>query len=279
MKNVSIIPILLLIIHGLFFFGVFRDDINESDHFGLGRQAQFRCVGSVFVDGKMKSSCVLVNKTYVLLAAHSTYFARKQTGENPGLSFQFEGLNYSAKRLIYPGRGNRPGEHDIVIAELDRPVAGISPAVINRSFNELGHTVVGVGFGSAGKVTSKGFLKNETEGKKNAGENIIDSIGGVEYNGSPSVLFFDFDSPGKPLMSRMGGAKPLELEYCPTGGDSGGGLFMHEGGLWKLVGICHGTDGNPANFMKNGYYGDVAQWTRVSVFAGWIEGVMGELPG
>lgn len=83
------------------------------------------------------------------------------------------------------------------------------------------------------------------------------------------------DSPEKPLVSRMRSAKPLALEYCPTGGDSGGGLFMHEAGQWKLVGICHATDGDPANFMKNGYYGDVAQWTRVSAFAGWIDGVVG----
>jgi hypothetical protein len=69
----------------------------------------------------------------------------------------------------------------------------------------------------------------------------------------------------------MGSDRPIEMEYTPSGGDSGGGLFRAAGGKMELIGILHSTQGDIENFRNNGYYGEVSNWSRVSVFMDWIK--------
>jgi hypothetical protein len=107
--------------------------------------------------------------------------------------------------------------------------------------------------------------------EKIAGENTIDSISGPLLNGNPTDLMADFDSPLNPELSVMGDSKPLPLEYCFSGGDSGGGLFREKGGKWELIGICHRSTMTVELLVKYGYYGEIMRWTRVSAFRDWID--------
>lgn len=282
MRSTFSTPIFLICTFTLFFAGVFRDDVKEDAHFKLAEEQQFKCVGRVYFADKPKSSCVLISTTHILVAAHTIYFSNTLAKKGlqadrtdiSSFKFNFDGTEYKAKNIIHPPQnGQNSSDYDIAIVELDKPVDNITPAAINRSFDELNSRVVGVGFGDAGSITPKGFLKNEISGRRNAGENVIDKIGGIEFNNRPGMLYFDFDSPTNPSVSKMGSSTPLALEYCPIGGDSGGGLFIYKDKRWRLAGICHGTEGDVNNFMKNGYYGDVAAWIRVSVFANWIDEV------
>jgi hypothetical protein len=62
-----------------------------------------------------------------------------------------------------------------------------------------------------------------------------------------------------------------------SGGDSGCGLFRRSENTWELVGICQGTQINLPKFLQSfSMYGQVMEWTRVSVFADWIDGQVEE---
>ncbi|HYF03256.1 MAG TPA: trypsin-like serine protease, partial [Patescibacteria group bacterium] len=178
---------------------------------------------------------------------------------------------YRGKSLkIFPTYGDSAtaGTCDLAVVELADEVKGISPAVINTAFNELGANVVGVGFGASGIAGKPSTVKFRN--KKIAGENIIDSLAGYELNGVSTLLQCDFDHPTNAECNQMGTALPRPLEYICTGGDSGGGLFRQTVNGWELVGICSGSAVNIDRLMKTGYYGQVMSWTRVSVFNDWI---------
>ena len=46
--------------------------------------------------------------------------------------------------------------------------------------------------------------------------------------------------------------------------------FQKNKGQWELIGICSGIDNDIKQFMNVGYYGQIMEWTRVSVFAKWL---------
>ncbi|GGI28920.1 hypothetical protein GCM10008119_35050 [Pedobacter mendelii] len=200
---------------------------------------------------------------------------RKLNDLEPGdFSLDFNGNIFKVKRIItYTGRGDysTETETDLVLLELDRDVNNIALPGLNTKLNELGTQVTGVGYGIYGIVNEKGRLKIQNSGVKSAGKNIIDKLAGKEVNGKPAMLQFDFDSPLNPAVSKMGSDHPIEMEYTPSGGDSGGGLFREAGGKMELIGILHSTQGDIENFRINGYYGEVSNWTRVSVFTDWIK--------
>jgi hypothetical protein len=160
---------------------------------------------------------------------------------------------------------------DLAIIELEDTVAEISPAIFGTSFDEKYATVTGVGFGVSGPGD-----KPEEAGtfmEKIAGENVIDSIDGYKVNGQPTYLSFDFDHPTRTDCNKMGSSKPLPLEWCPGGGDSGGGLFKQNHGQWYLIGIITGGPRSGIDldqFEKSGFYGHIGQCTRLSVFVDWI---------
>ena len=80
------------------------------------------------------------------------------------------------------------------------------------------------------------------------------------------MLMIDFDSPSDPNKSRWGSSTPLDLEYMPSPGDSGGGLFIDVAGQTRVAGIT--SFGYPSS---NSLYGDAAGYMRVSQFNAWID--------
>lgn len=84
----------------------------------------------------------------------------------------------------------------------------------------------------------------------------------VEYNVS-GHLFTDFDTPG-------GGVSPFEAQAAL--GDSGGGMFIDNNGVWELYGIAHFTsEAGVAN------YGDMSGYSRVFPEVSQIQGFTGLL--
>jgi secreted trypsin-like serine protease len=104
---------------------------------------------------------------------------------------------------------------------------------------------------------------------------VVDTIGGYVVNGYGALLYCDFDCPpgckyyGK--CNKMGSSIPRDLEYIVNGGDSGGGLFKEGKQGWELIGILSGGGVNQDQFDKTFYYGQIMNWTRVSVFINWIK--------
>lgn len=97
----------------------------------------------------------------------------------------------------------------------------------------------------------------------------MDSIGDKKVNGIHSRIGIDFDSPMDSSTNVMGSNIACDLEYLPTGGDSGGGLFIEKNGGWQLIGIIsHGIN---TYSITGGWYGSYVFATRIAAYKSWID--------
>jgi hypothetical protein len=257
-----------------------RDDVDNSQYTGLANQPQFAAVGKVFAGASAGSGTVIANGWWVLTAAHVVAGALLSS-----ISFQIGASTYTAQNVFihpsYPGSGTFPTA-DIALIELNAPVAGVTPAQIYTGTNEIGKQGHSVGYGLTGTGIT-GYISN-TYGTKRAMRNIIDLIifpnGTISPNGS--ILLSDFDSPAgtnNSLSPWGSSATPLDLEGMGAPGDSGGPVFILEGGVWYIAGVHSfiGDLGPPAgNGQADARYGDILGSTRVSSYAGWINSVVPE---
>ena len=286
-----VFPFFGIVIFTTFFSGIIRHDVDEKAYLELAKKPQFDCVGQVFVDTIGSGSCVLISDRFALSAAHGfiDFDTRPDTLSLNGhtivsyvsynerltdisnLSLKFKEYKVKVRNVwIHPNYLDSltKGSCDIAILELEKPIKEIVPAKLNNAFNELNSNVVGVGFGASGPADRPDLVKMHN--KKIAGENVVDSIGGLTYLGLKTLLICDFDHPTRTDCNRIGSPVPRPLEYIVSGGDSGGGLFRLNNGKWELIGICSGTGTEVERLIKTGYYGQLMEWTRVSPFVNWI---------
>jgi hypothetical protein len=255
-----------------------RDDVDDSQYINLANQPQFAAVGKVFTSTSAGSGTVIANGWWVLTAAHVVAGAPVSS-----ISFQIGASTYTAQNVfIHPGYPGGPlPTADIALIELSAPVAGVTPAQIYTGTNEIGKHGHSVGYGLTGTGIT-GFITN-TYGTKRAMRNVIDLIilpnGASDPNGT--ILLSDFDSPDGTNNSLGSGSSPtpLDLEGMGAPGDSGGPVFIEEGGVWYIAGV-HSFIGDPGPPAGNGQadarYGDILGSTRVSSYAGWINSVVPE---
>ena len=255
-----------------------RHDVDDSQYTNLANQPQFAAVGKVFTSTSAGSGTVIANGWWVLTAAHVVAGAPVSS-----ISFQIGASTYTAQNVFihpsYPG-GPLPTA-DIALIELNAPVAGVTPAQIYTGTNEIGKQGHSVGYGLTGTGIT-GYISN-TYGTKRAMRNIIDLIifpnGTISPNGT--ILLSDFDSPGDANNSLGSGSSPtpLDLEGMVAPGDSGGPVFIEEGGIWYIAGV-HSFLADPGPPTGNGQadarYGDIMGSTRVSSYAGWINSIVPE---
>lgn len=251
-----------------------RDDVEEEKYTALAAQPQFDCVGKVrYSKDEHSSSCVLITSKWILSAAH--VFDRSSKAAD--YTFTFKGQTYTAKQIILDPQYSIDEYTlgiDMALIELTQEIENIIPAKLYTGNKELNTKAVGVGYGASGIAYPPDKITRSD--KKVAGENMIDSLGGKFDKGSGeySLLMADFDHPKNTACNKMGSATPLPLEYMPTGGDSGGGLFIKKGDQWLLVGICKGWGVNVTELLKTGYYGQLYSWSRVTLRAQWIEQII-----
>jgi len=263
----------------------------------LAFQPQFDCVGvlNVIDNGNITNigSCVLVETKYVISAAHCFFsneyrdssinlnginikmaiVTKTSLIEAKNLRVQFCGQDYKVDSIFLNPSYYIDQTCDIAVIRLTEEVKLIHPAILSRNSVATGTEVTGVGFGTSGPANRPDLVDNYHV--KIAGQNCIDSVGGKAIKGHPTTLIADFDPPDSSLNIRnLGSKKPLPLEYIPSGGDSGGGLFIHLNERWELVGICTGAGTNLEILMKTGYYCQLAEWTSVFNFQDWIKKCM-----
>jgi secreted trypsin-like serine protease len=292
MRNKKVLlSVLGVILFLTFFSGIIRHDVDEKAYLALASEKQFDCVGRVYKDTSESGSCILIGDRFVLSAAHvfidsdfrpdtMDYNGQKVISYLPynhrvtdvsKLSLIFKGQKVKIKNvLLHPNYLDSltKGSCDIALLELEQPVKNITPAKLNISLDELNSNVVGVGYGASGPADRPDLVG--IYNKKIAGENVVDSIGGQLYLGHETLLFCDFDHPTRKDCNKLGSPTPRPLEYICAGGDSGGGLFRRKNNNWELIGTCFGGGVDINQLIKSGYYGQTMQWTRVSVFAKWI---------
>lgn len=175
--------------------------------------------------------------------------------------------------------------------------------------NEVGQVVTVFGRGTQrgaevllpqlGGSQLKGWFWGPHDGVQRWGQNVVASI----YNGDNTSSGTNPKKIGDLLkmnFTAMGGTEDAGL----SGGDSGGGLFIQDSGVWKLAGINYGVDGpfntntigvgfNAALFDYGGlYYGGESNWTlapnlpfdqpaafyatRISAHLSWINSVLSQ---
>lgn len=275
------LPLLLLfIVCFVNISGIGRHDVKIASYTTFAQNKAFDCVGSLYYDGAFQLSCVLIDPTHIITAAHAF--------EMPGKDVIFDSVyepmlnkwrygkhatstyiadpshfyiklgdqKYAIKKIqvhdtyknakpIRDSLGLHPSpgmDFDIAIAELETAVNTIIPATLYNDGNELNEKGLFVGYGAVAKSDDENKFFAFRRRQKFGGENMIDSIGGYKVGNTWAGLYIDFDAPHSDCCNRMGSATPLPLEYFPNGGDCGGALFLNHNGKYYLAGICAAED-------------------------------------
>lgn len=260
--------------------GVIRNDRSDSTYRELA--AQYPSAGRLLfaIDDTFQGtvalcSGVLITPDFVLTAAHCI-----DETARPSVLFTVEGQDYvGTRQIIHPQyTGNISDGFDIALVQLDRSVVGVAPAPIYTGSNEVGQTGVSVGFGRSG-VGSTGATT--AAGIERAGQHTIDSSQGF-FGPDGQFLLSDFDDPNNSDgLNAFGSTVPLDLEYAVAGGDSGGGLFLNDGGTDFVAGIgsfIGAFGGSAGDGSPNSSYSDISGFSRVSAFTDFINSTIPE-PG
>jgi hypothetical protein len=251
----------------LLLMGAIRHDRDASRYEALALLPAFQAVGLVVADGVASGSAVLVSADWAVTASH---VIREARGDSITIKLPQESLTVETV-IFHP-------DADLALLHLSSSAQATRAATLNTRPDELGRQAVSVGFGMLGNgLQSMGEIFRDTDSKigvKRAGYNRIDEID------DSGLLLADFDHPTDARYNMMGDASPLDLEYLPMPGDSGGGQFIQVDDTWVLAGITSGAttprvdvkgDGNWFNALA---YGHIANWTRVSSYAGWMEQIV-----
>lgn len=197
------------------------------------------------------------------------FITAKHFGGSVGNVFDFHGDSYVTIAI------HDSPTTDLRIWEVDHGKPFPTYAPLSSGISDLGATVAVFGCGAQrGNPVSvvsepKGWEWGSTNYLKRWGKNVVTGTmdGGSSYG---ELLHCDFDSPG------------IADECHLSVGDSGGGMFVLENGLWRLAGIHLSVDGpfrfdplgvafNAALYDRGGLEeltGDPASWVSVTEAAG-----------
>lgn len=132
--------------------------------------------------------------------------------------------------VVHPAWTSTPGV-DLAIVRLSG-VPERRPAVLAARAPSLPAEIVIAGYGIGGAT------RRDSAGTARAGENILDERGGLRPEAVDSgLLVGDFDLPAAHEKNATGSATPMPLEVLPSGGDSGGPLFVKSIAGLRLLAI------------------------------------------
>ncbi|CAA9230387.1 MAG: hypothetical protein AVDCRST_MAG42-1099 [uncultured Chthoniobacterales bacterium] len=148
---------------------------------------------------------------------------------NPGV-LVYNGISYTVIRTIFD-----PAESDLRLYEVSTAFPTFAP--LYTSHDEVGKPLVVFGRGTQRGEPILFGAENELRGWYHGGG------AGTRRWGTNTVTGVVADGPDDELLyaSFDAGVSPNEAHL--SGGDSGGGTFIQEGGVWKLAGINYAIDG------------------------------------
>jgi hypothetical protein len=256
-----------------------RDDTSDSLYRQLGNRAAFASVGRVDIDYGQGyqpiGTATLYGTDRVVSAAH--VFDSSSLAGAVGVRINFGRGRIATIDFTTPGVVNiNPGynpqtlRNDVSVVFLPASFF-VNPARIymgRKVQRDTTVTFVGYGDTGTGLTGSKTFSI-----AKRGGQNTLGSyyMGGRDFE-------VDFDRPGQPGYSSLGGKQPLRLEGLIGPGDSGGSVWIRRGSKWQLIGInSYGLDWYPRG-RGNGIdddYGDHSGFVYLPPYTAW----MASLPG
>ncbi len=252
--------------------GTIRSDRDDALYLQLADEPEYDAVGMIQWDedgSAYNGSGVVIADEWVLTAGHIVGGNDAAGGGISRMRFRVGGRTYTVAEWIpHPvwtsTNGSIETGVDLGLVRLARPSL-VDSAVVYEDRDEQSEIGTIVGFGSTGTGTTGNTI---TTTQKRAGNNVIDLV-------QDKIIEVDFDNPTRRRDSSMGSSTPLDLEYLPASGDSGGGLFIDTPDGTKLVGITSYTAAIDA--WVDSDYGDIGGFIRVSSYLDWIESLVGDL--
>ena len=255
--------------------GIWRHDRDEQQYVDLGNDPAYAPVVAL-VAGNSQASGTLISPHWVLTAAHVLDNASSATLYVGGATAG-DGVIYSSESLLQNPDWS-PGSPDpffqgtdIALIRLSSPVTDITPASRFYGSDERGMVGTYTGYGQGGDG-----LQGTTGpwGTKRAGQNIIDAFGmddDLLDNVSERIMLSDFDHPdGSTNQWYSADPEPLDLEYLPAPGDSGGGVFVEYQGEQRLAGVKSFVAATASDSIEY-KYGETVGSIRINQFNHWID--------
>ena len=254
--------------------GLIDDGEPDANYQSLAAQSQYDSVGVIRLNGTtVDSSGILISPEWVLTAAHTIPSGNPQPADTWTFGSEVRGIEFSIRNPNFTGQIT--DGFDVALHKLDSPITTIAPTQLytGTAASLIGQTLTYVGYGKSG-TGSTGDTINA--GTKRAGQNVAEQLGYTLNPGasqtvySNQILFSDMDdSPGTPGVwgNPLGATNGINLEYLIALGDSGGGMFVEQGGQHYVAGV-HSTIFNfdPSNLG----YGDVMGSTTIEQSLAWI---------
>jgi hypothetical protein len=259
--------------------GISRHDRPLEYHRQLATESRFQAAGAVDFGGNGFGSGTLIAPGWLLTAAHGTELT---TGSQ--VRFTVNGQTYngveSYEHPLWMGTARITEGYDVALVRLEEAVSGIVPAQIYRGPSIVGQQAMLVGAG----LTGNGLLGQEpgTLGTLHAGLNTIDATADQISSAFPGAAFssnglvIDFDHPLFPSQNRVGDATPLDREFFPGQGDSGGAYWVQDADeTWKVASIQSWGTLNQAG-ANFGQYGNMAISAKLyeSIVLDWIDSIV-----
>jgi hypothetical protein len=156
-------------------------------------------------------------------------------GGSVGQAFRFRGVDYTTTAEF------KDPSTDLQIWKVDKAFPYYAP--LYTKADEVGRALVVIGRGTQRggaievKRKAQGWSWGAYDSVQRWGENIVSAI--ISGGTNNEYIFAAFEEPsGKNHKSSS-----ASNEATLSSGDSGGGVFLSDGGIWKLAGINYAVDG------------------------------------
>lgn len=222
---------------------IIRHDRADALYLSLGKRFSAVCHMNL-PDGEG----TLIAPRWVLTAAHVA------VDVPPGHRVSIAGRNYAVE-AVFINPDWRSSRHDIALVKLRERVRRVRPLALYRGSDETGRivTILGSGFSGTGLT---GPRKND--GRLRGARNRIDEV-------NKAWIMFRFDPP----------ETALDLEGISAPGDSGGPALLEESGRFYVAGISSIQSFHRPG-MREGRYGVLEYYSRVSAYSAWIDRILRE---
>lgn len=251
--------------------GVIRHDTPSAQYELVAQASAFNPVGQIFATNtsgqQFGCSGTAISSYWMLTAAHCVEDASQinfQIKNSQGQTTTYAADSWLAHENF--DINNLLGGWDIGLVRFNTAL-DVNTAQLYTGSSEVGGVGVFVGFGATGDgITGV----NQNWGTKRAGFNRITFDFSTQGTGD-QILWSDFDAPFAfdPSSDTFGDGYALPLEYGIAFGDSGGGMFVLDGGQYYLAGVNSFLGDYNSNSLYMDY-DDGFGVTRVSRFNHWI---------